>query len=150
MRLKQIEDYPVLETDEISHMSISYFCKDNRHGRPTQEFIERENNAIRKMYEPLSKNSSTNDGQSTQTAAAETSPADKSSHDASGKDTVPSVQPAAPSNRLAAQVRIVDGKVVVDSESLVISRSDMAGVGNEPLELVDESARPRYVNSLTY
>ncbi|KAJ2091848.1 hypothetical protein IW138_001537 [Coemansia sp. RSA 986] len=150
MRLKSVEDYPVLGTDEISRLPIAYFCRDNRHGRPTKEFVERENNSIRKMYEPLTKNSATeSDGQSTQTAATETPP-DKKSRNDSGEGAAPTSQLAASSNRMAAQVRIVDGKVVVDSESLVISRSDMAGAGNEQLELVDESARPRFINSLTY
>ncbi|KAJ2758430.1 hypothetical protein IWQ57_006834, partial [Coemansia nantahalensis] len=52
--------------------------------------------------------------------------------------------------RMAAQVRVVNGKVVIDTDSLVVSRSDMAKDGAEPLELVDESERPRFINSLTY
>ncbi|KAJ1787258.1 hypothetical protein LPJ59_005766, partial [Coemansia sp. RSA 2399] len=148
MRLKNIEDYPVLGTDEISRLPIAYFCRDNRHGRPTKEFVERENTSIRKMYEPLTKNNSTENDQDTRTAAAEKSSG--KSRDHTNEDADVAAQPAASSNRMAAQVRIVDGKVVLDSESLVISRSDMAGAGNEPLELVDESARPRFTNSLTY
>ncbi|KAJ2660656.1 hypothetical protein IWW48_002865 [Coemansia sp. RSA 1200] len=151
MRLKTIEDYPTLGMDEISRLPIAYFCKDNRHGRPTQEFIERENNTIRKMYEPLTKGKTTeNNDEDAQTAAKEKAP-DKPQNDASKNDDARPSQPAASSaNRMAAQVRIVDGKVVVDSESLVVSRSDMAGAEREPLELVDESARPRFINSLTY
>ncbi|KAJ2859086.1 hypothetical protein GGI22_003099 [Coemansia erecta] len=148
MRLKNIEDYPLLGTDEISRLPISYFCRDNRHGRPTREFVERENTSIRKMYEPLTKNSSADDDQGTRVAAAEKSLG--KSRDHPNEDADSSAQPAASSNRMAAQVRIVDGKVVLDSASLVISRSDMAGAGDEPLEIVDESARPRFVNSLTY
>ncbi|KAJ2394285.1 hypothetical protein GGI23_004747 [Coemansia sp. RSA 2559] len=142
------QDYPLLGTDEISRLPISYFCRDNRHGRPTREFVERENTSIRKMYEPLTKNSSADDDQGTRVAAAEKSLG--KSRDHPNEDADSSAQPAASSNRMAAQVRIVDGKVVLDSASLVISRSDMAGAGDEPLEIVDESARPRFVNSLTY
>ncbi|KAJ2597061.1 hypothetical protein EV177_007811 [Coemansia sp. RSA 1804] len=151
MRLKTIEDYPTLGMDEISRLPIAYFCRDNRHGRPTQEFIERENNTIRKMYEPLTKGKTTDNGDGdTQTAAKEKAP-DKPQTDASKNDDARPSQPAASAaNRMAAQVRIVDGKVVVDSESLVVSRSDMAGAERAPLELVDESARPRFINSLTY
>ncbi|KAJ2655438.1 hypothetical protein GGH99_007197, partial [Coemansia sp. RSA 1285] len=151
MRLKTIEDYPTLGMDEISRLPIAYFCRDNRHGRPTQEFIERENNTIRKMYEPLTKGKTTDNGdEDPQTAAKEKVP-DKPQNDASKNDDARPSQPAASSaNRMAAQVRIVDGKVVVDSESLVVSRSDMAGAERVPLELVDESARPRFINSLTY
>ncbi|KAJ2813526.1 hypothetical protein H4S07_000619 [Coemansia furcata] len=59
-------------------------------------------------------------------------------------------EPAVLSNFRVAQMRIVDGKTVVDSDSLVINRREMADANQGPLELVDESSRPRYVNSQTY
>ncbi|KAJ2723730.1 hypothetical protein GGI07_002439 [Coemansia sp. Benny D115] len=133
-------DYSVLSTDEINNLPISYFCRDTRHGVPTTEHIERENEIIRRINAPPE--------QATGEAAAGGSgaapaPAEKTPEPAVKK-------PAPPANRMAAQVRIVDGRVVVDADSLVINRRDMAETNNEPMEVVDESARTKFINSMTY
>ncbi|KAJ2583972.1 hypothetical protein GGH95_000683 [Coemansia sp. RSA 1836] len=141
LKLKTADDYRLLDTDVIGSLPIGFFCRDMRHGVPTQEYIESENDIVRRLMAPTKEGP----GGSTQEkpAAVKAAPAQEAK-------TTKVDNPAASSNYKAVQVRVVDGKTVVDSASLVINRSEMAGTSNEPLELVDESARPRYVNSLTY
>ncbi|KAJ1644875.1 hypothetical protein LPJ64_003498 [Coemansia asiatica] len=137
LQLKTEDDYSCLSLDEINNLPMAYFCRDTRHGRPTAEFIEKENEFIRKVN-----------------AHAEGKPPEQEKEkEATPAPIVPVKKPESavqPVNRMAAQVRIVDGKVVVDTESLVINRRDMAGTSDEPLELIDESTRQRFTNSLTY
>ncbi|KAJ2304506.1 hypothetical protein IWW54_005378, partial [Coemansia sp. RSA 2705] len=140
-RLKNIADYTVMDTEEISKLPIAYFCRDTRHGVPTQAFIDRENEALRQLHEAKQRNSEDEDEE---TAAP---PVAKKAKEASEAPSEPETPRA---NKLAAQVRIVDGQVVIDTDSLVVNRSDMAEGMDEPLELVDESARPRFINSMTY
>ncbi|KAJ1799196.1 hypothetical protein LPJ75_006705 [Coemansia sp. RSA 2598] len=136
LQLKTQDDYSCLSVEEISNLPMAYFCRDTRHGQPTTEFIEKENEFIRKI------NAHAEGKQPEQEKEATPAPAP-----APVKKAEAAAQPV---NRMAAQVRIVDGKVVVDTESLVINRRDMAGTSDEPLELIDESARQRFTNSLTY
>ncbi|KAJ1882620.1 hypothetical protein LPJ57_000787 [Coemansia sp. RSA 486] len=136
LQLKTEDDYSCLAAEEISNLPMAYFCRDTRHGRPTAEFIEKENEFIRKINAHTEGKNP--DLVKEATPAPEPEPV---------KKTEPTAQPV---NRMAAQVRIVDGKVVVDAESLMINRSDMAGTSDEPLELIDESTRQRFTNSLTY
>ncbi|KAJ2493625.1 hypothetical protein IWW37_000491 [Coemansia sp. RSA 2050] len=133
LKLKTTDDYRLLDSDTINSLPISFFCRDTRHGLPTQEFIESENDVIRRI----------NEGPS---GKAKEKPAVKAPEPRASKKE----EPAASSSFRVAQVRIVDGKAVVDSESLVINRREMAEANQGPLELVDESSRPRFVNSLTY
>ncbi|KAI7834499.1 hypothetical protein BX661DRAFT_174956 [Kickxella alabastrina] len=136
--MRSAADYSTLSTEEISNLPIAYFCRDTRHGQPTTEFIERENDVIRKLNAPPE----------TQASSEET-PAQAGVVKA---PPVPSKVDSQPQtvNRMAAQVRIVDGQVVIDTDSLVVNRSDMAGGTGEPLDVVDESARTQFTNSLTY
>ncbi|KAJ2800581.1 hypothetical protein H4R20_004008 [Coemansia guatemalensis] len=144
-RLKTTEDYPVLSTEEINSLPIAYFCRDPRHGKPTKEFIDRENAALRKLHEPPESDAASPD-------ASETSsqPLSNLASPTKGEPAKPGNTPDTPASRMAAQVRVINGKVVIDTDSLTISRSDMAGVDNEPMGIVDESERPRFINSLTY
>ncbi|KAJ1733674.1 hypothetical protein LPJ61_001449 [Coemansia biformis] len=136
-RLKTVTDYTLLPADEISSMTIEYFCRDSRHGRPTQEFIERENMALRRLHLPPGSEGGSRAPSKPASPVVEKAP-----------ESDPLEQPT--SARMAAQVRVVNGKVIIDTDSLVVSRSDMAKDSGEPLELVDESERPRFINSLTY
>ncbi|KAI9482424.1 hypothetical protein BX667DRAFT_513429 [Coemansia mojavensis] len=138
-RLKTAEDYRTLEPEEIRNLPMSYFCRDTRHGIPTKEFIDRENEGLRKLHEAQRPR-----------ASREQSAEPEKGAPAPEQSETPAREEPPQANRMAAQVRIVDGKVVIDSDSLVISRSDVAEGTNEPLELVDESERPRFINSMTY
>ncbi|KAJ1722627.1 hypothetical protein LPJ53_002969 [Coemansia erecta] len=149
LQFKTPDDYACLSAEEINNLPMAYFCRDTRHGRPTAEFIERENEVIRK----INSHSGSNSGDSNSEATPAPAPAPASvpvpapilSPVASKAET-----PQTPVNRMAAQVRIVDGKVVIDTDSLVINRRDMTAVDTEPLEVVDESTKQRFTNSLTY
>ncbi|KAJ2758301.1 hypothetical protein IWQ56_006035, partial [Coemansia nantahalensis] len=35
-RMKTADDYELLSPDDINSLTIEYFCRDNRHGRPTK------------------------------------------------------------------------------------------------------------------
>ncbi|KAJ2744587.1 hypothetical protein GGI20_002840 [Coemansia sp. BCRC 34301] len=145
LKLKEADDYKLLDEDEISSLPVGYFCRDMRFGRPTQEFVERENDIVRKLMAPTSSSGKErSNGSAQETTVAVKAPPASEAKPTKAKGA------AASSSYKAVQVRVVDGKTVVDTESLVINRSEMAGTSNEQLELVDESARPRYVNSLTY
>ncbi|KAJ2162422.1 hypothetical protein GGF46_000663 [Coemansia sp. RSA 552] len=143
-RLKTVDDYPVLPADEINNLPIAYFCRDYRHGKPTQDFIDRENEALRKLHESAAERSAGKGGRGPkETPATPTSAASRASDEAppasAGQSSFPTVR-----------VRIGDdGKVIIDSGSREANRHDMADT-EEPLEIVDESARPRYTNSLSY
>ncbi|PIA17089.1 hypothetical protein COEREDRAFT_14942 [Coemansia reversa NRRL 1564] len=141
-RLKTADDYRVLSAEEINSLPIAYFCRDPRHGKPTKEFIDRENAALKKVHEPVEPSLD----------ASETSsqPLSNMATPNKGEATQPGDSPDTPTSRMAAQVRVINGKVVIDTDSLTISRSDMAGGDNEPMGIVDESERPRFINSLTY
>ncbi|KAJ2822147.1 hypothetical protein GGI24_004025, partial [Coemansia furcata] len=141
LKLKTVDDYRLLDVEVISNLPIGFFCSDTRHGQPTKEYIENENDVIRKIMAPTSSSSNEGPSGSTQEKPAVKAPETK----ASKVD-----EPAVLSNFRVAQMRIVDGKTVVDSDSLVINRREMADANQGPLELVDESSRPRYVNSQTY
>ncbi|KAJ2455607.1 hypothetical protein EV183_000706 [Coemansia sp. RSA 2336] len=142
-RLKTAEDYRTLDPEEIRNLPMSYFCRDTRHGIPTKEFIDRENEGLRKLHEAQRPRASAEQSAEPEEEEEEETPAPE-------ERQTPAQEEPSQANRMAAQVRIVDGKVVIDSDSLVISRSDMADGANEPLELVDESERPRFINSMTY
>ncbi|KAJ2029408.1 hypothetical protein IWW57_001732 [Coemansia sp. S610] len=133
LKIKTADDYRLLDSDTVNSLPIGFFCRDTRHGVPTEEFIENENNIVRRI------NEGSNGDTKKQPEVKPPVP------EASKKE-----EPAASSNFRVAQVRIVDGKAVVDSDSLVINRREMADANQGPLELVDESSRPRFVNSLTY
>ncbi|KAJ2092129.1 hypothetical protein GGI16_005943 [Coemansia sp. S142-1] len=141
LKLKTADDYRVLDLEVISSLPIGFFCRDTRHGRPTQEFIEKENDIVRKIMEP--KASPSNDGPS---GSTQEKPVMKAPEPKVNKVD----ESAGPSNFRVAQLRIVDGKTVVDSDSLVINRREMADANQEPLELVDETSRSRYVNAATW
>ncbi|KAJ1898988.1 hypothetical protein LPJ71_006064 [Coemansia sp. S17] len=141
LKLKTADDYRVLDLEVISSLPIGFFCRDTRHGRPTQEFIEKENDIVRKIMEP--KASPSNDGPS---GSTQEKPVVKAPEPKVNKVD----ESAGPSNFRVAQLRIVDGKTVVDSDSLVINRREMADANREPLELVDETSRSRYVNAATW
>ncbi|KAJ2785953.1 hypothetical protein H4R18_000168 [Coemansia javaensis] len=182
-RLKTTDDYEVLSTDAISRMPIAYFCRDSQYGRPTQEFVDRENEALRKIHgslepEPEPEPESRSRGSSKPTTPATsrptvtprsagsskppvtprsalshktpTTPKSALSHKTPTTPLTAATDPPLSGRRMAAQVRVVNGEVVIDTDSLVISRSAMAEDTGEPLELVDESERPRFINSLTY
>ncbi|KAJ1936129.1 hypothetical protein GGF37_005731 [Kickxella alabastrina] len=138
LQMRSAADYSTLSTEEISNLPIAYFCRDTRHGQPTTEFIERENDVIRKLNAPPETQASSEEAPA-QAGVVKAPP-------------VPSKVDSQPQtvNRMAAQVRIVDGQVVIDTDSLVVNRSDMAGGTGEPLDVVDESARTQFTNSLTY
>ncbi|KAJ2843843.1 hypothetical protein IWW36_005404, partial [Coemansia brasiliensis] len=139
-RLKTVEDYRTLDLEEIRNLPMSYFCRDTRHGIPTKEFIDRENEGLRKLHE----------AQRTRTSREQSAEPEEEEEPIPKENEATDQEESAQANRMAAQVRIVDGKVVIDSDSLVISRSDMADGTDEPLELVDESERPRFTNSMSY
>ncbi|KAJ2080569.1 hypothetical protein H4R24_002975 [Coemansia sp. RSA 988] len=144
-RLKTSEDYPTLSVDEINSLPIAYFCRDPRHGKPTNEFIARENAALRKLHE--SPESAVPSPDASETSSQ---PLSNLASPNKGEPAQPDNSPDTPTNRMAAQVRVINGKVIIDTDSLTISRSDMAGGDNEPMGIVDESERPRFINSLTY
>ncbi|KAJ2712073.1 hypothetical protein H4R19_002944 [Coemansia spiralis] len=147
LRMKTVDDYELLSAEEISGLTIEYFCRDNRHGRPTKEFIERENTALRRLNMPPGSRGGSRTPSKPTSPVVETVPQ-------SAVSAVSAVSAASQEEdagaRMAAQVRVINGKVVIDTDSLVVSRSDMAKDSGEPLELVDESERPRFINSLTY
>lgn len=137
-KIKTFGDYALLGTKEIDQLPISFFCQNTKHGRPTQEFIDRDNENIRRLLAPE------------RSASKDEEPEEEEEKEESSAEILKKEEEGPPVNRMAAQVRIVDGKVVIDTESLVVSRRDMAGKSNEPLELVDESSRNRFINSQTY
>ncbi|RUS18647.1 hypothetical protein BC937DRAFT_88496 [Endogone sp. FLAS-F59071] len=60
-------------------------------------------------------------------------------------------RPKSKESAFAPQVRMVNGKIVLDEESLLIDRSAMAQDENEgPMEYVEETAMTRLVNSVTH
>ncbi|KAJ1769008.1 hypothetical protein LPJ77_005196, partial [Coemansia sp. RSA 2523] len=140
-RLKTAEDYTVMDAEQITNLPIAYFCRDTRHGIPTPEFIDKENETLRKMHEARAAKYAPAE------PPIEETPDEDVDIEGSGDDAVAKPEGA---NRMAARVRIVDGQVVIDSDSLVINRSDMADGKNEPLELVDESEQPRFINTMSY
>ncbi|KAJ2002571.1 hypothetical protein H4R26_003539 [Coemansia thaxteri] len=147
LRLRTADDYRVLNVEEINRLPIGFFCKATRHGKPTQEFIDRENEFVRLLMEPTSSKDAplSGSGSGNSNEQQKEAPAPEAASNAKMAAGAPRSV-----NRMAAQMRIVDGKAVLDTESLVINRSDMAEANAEPLEVVDESSRKRFVNSLTY
>ncbi|KAJ2783412.1 hypothetical protein GGI15_002588, partial [Coemansia interrupta] len=145
LQFKTPDDYVCLSTEEINNLPMAYFCRDTRHGRPTTEFIERENEVIRKINSHSEPQSGDSNNESTSAPAPAPASAPVQSPTASKADP-----PKTPVNPMAAQVRFVDGKVVIDTDSLVINRRDMTAVDTEPLEVVDESTKQRFTNSMTY
>ncbi|KAJ1935928.1 hypothetical protein EC988_008339, partial [Linderina pennispora] len=135
LQLKTADDYHTLSAESISNLPISYFCGKPTHGVPTREFIERENEQIKRVHDGSPR---------AVTPVPEETAAEpaKKEEDAVKKDDG--------INPMAAQVRIVDGKVVINTESLVVSRNQMGSTENVPLETVDESTNTRLTNSMTY
>ncbi|KAF8924923.1 Transcription factor TFIIIB component B, partial [Haplosporangium bisporale] len=50
----------------------------------------------------------------------------------------------------APQVRVVDGRIELDLDSLTVDHATVDGVDQGPIEYVDESSTSRFVNSATF
>lgn len=53
-------------------------------------------------------------------------------------------------DRFAPQVRVVDGRIELDLDSLTVDHATVDGVEQGPIEYVDESSTSRFVNSATF
>jgi len=53
-------------------------------------------------------------------------------------------------DRFAPQVRVVDGRIELDLDSLTVDHATVDGVDQGPIEYVDESSTSRFVNSATF
>lgn len=53
-------------------------------------------------------------------------------------------------NRFAPQVRVVDGRIELDLDSLTVDHATVDGIEQGPIEYVDESSTSKFVNSATY
>ncbi|ORX88058.1 hypothetical protein K493DRAFT_290847 [Basidiobolus meristosporus CBS 931.73] len=110
------------------------FCKDTKRGKPTKAFLEREKAKLEKRKkEPI-----------------EAVPADsmKTSVD-DGKASV-STQSVAKESNFAPQMRVVNGKLILDDTSLFVDHANINNKATEPMDVVEECAADRYVNSGTY
>ncbi|KAJ1948649.1 hypothetical protein FBU59_001494 [Linderina macrospora] len=133
--LKTADDYHTLSTESISNLPIAYFCGKPTHGIPTREFIERENELIKRARDGIPRSVTPTPDEPPAAPAKKEEGVDKKEEGI---------------NPMAAQVRIVDGKVVINTDSLVVSRTQMGDGDNLPLETVDESNNRRLTNSMTY
>ncbi|KAJ1918795.1 hypothetical protein H4219_002416, partial [Mycoemilia scoparia] len=139
---RTLDGYELEVEEEIPSMPMSYFCVDQKKGRPTKRFIEEEKRKLRKKQgidleeEEDQENEAENNG---------------SNADATKKEE-PAVEMKRPAeNNLTAQVRVVDGEVVLDLDSVMVNRSDMVEASEVVTrKLVDESDKIRIINSLSY
>ncbi|KAJ1674965.1 hypothetical protein EV182_002207 [Spiromyces aspiralis] len=159
-----INDYELEDEEKLPAMPMWYFCQDHRKGRPTQAFVENQNKQVTEKMRKASEG--VDEQQQQQSQSIRTGGRDAGDGDSmqtteigeaagkrkEGDDEMMDVKPMAnKTDNLAAQVRVVDGKVVLDIESVMVSRMDMATTTEgEPRTLIDESNVVRYVNSMTY
>ncbi|KAI8055099.1 hypothetical protein BDF22DRAFT_675373 [Syncephalis plumigaleata] len=149
------------ETIDLTRMPMHFFCKDMARGKMSEAGLEQmrlrdERKRQRKLNGTSTTSDDTSDTKKTKieldkstTAASsprgnhnvkmESNSADKPSHSMSSME-----------NHSGPQMKLVDGKMVLDMESLVVQHADLHGGLTEPLERVEESNYTRYVNSSTY
>ncbi|KAK9766554.1 hypothetical protein K7432_004278 [Basidiobolus ranarum] len=132
--IKELEDYDKEEQPDFSHVPLYVFCKDMKRGKPTKAFIEKEKAKVEKRKKVQ---------QATPPATPE------STHDRDMKESLLET-PNSQENSFAPQMRVVGGKLVLDDTSLFVEHCELNNTQSQNLDVVEESAADRYVNSGTY
>ncbi|KAK9696449.1 hypothetical protein K7432_012455 [Basidiobolus ranarum] len=121
--------------EDLSNVPLFMFCKDTKRGKPTKAFIEREKAKLEKKKKP------------------------ESNEVASTENLEPIVEDSQPTTEtqssvkesFAPQMRVVNGKLILDDTSLFVEHANINSNGStEPMDVIEESAADRYVNSGTY
>ncbi|PVU84547.1 hypothetical protein BB559_005410 [Furculomyces boomerangus] len=141
LELISLTDYEVEDPEEILEKPMWYFCQDTKKGKPTKGLVDRHNSHVRKKQMKVKKG--TPDSEESLEPKKE-SPSENISGTSTNinKSTL---------NNSAAQVRIVDGKLVIDQESLHVNRKEFFGNDGElAYTEIDETHQRKLVNSMTY
>ncbi|ORX95426.1 hypothetical protein K493DRAFT_315003 [Basidiobolus meristosporus CBS 931.73] len=134
--IKELEDYDREEQPDYSQVPLYVFCKDTKRGKPTKAFIEKEKAKVERRKR-------------TQQATPPATP--ESTHGRDGSEPLrESPGPQLQESPYAPQMRVVDGKLVLDDTSLFVEHRQLSNSQGQNLDVVEESAADRYVNSGTY
>ncbi|KAJ1658923.1 hypothetical protein IWQ61_001909 [Dispira simplex] len=150
--LKTWEEYLAEPEEDLSHLPIEYFCKFQRRGIPMKSTVEKEwKDYQRKLASSLKDTAGTSESKDEQTIPQKSSPPPESTaagvHPPQEPGTVKFTETSG-----APQVRIVNGRVEVNEESLSVGLTQLAHdpEGHANMTIVEESVHGRYINSMTY
>ncbi|KAL1919252.1 uncharacterized protein VTP21DRAFT_1944 [Calcarisporiella thermophila] len=153
--LKTLEDEPNPQRPEYLDMAISHFCRDLKEGVVSSSFkarIEAQQRAEREKANGIAKTAGKEEEENASVKGElnEIKEDEDEDEDEANKSDNKKTEEL-PEQNVAVQVKLVDGKVVVDADSLTIDRERITRPTNTgPMELVEESDQNRFVNSLTY
>ncbi|KAJ1969959.1 hypothetical protein IWQ62_000270 [Dispira parvispora] len=156
---KTWEEYLAEPEEDLSHLPIEYFCKFQRRGLPMKSTVEKEwNDYQKKLTSSLKNTTDAPESKGEQTVPQKSTPSSESTTNLEGKSAVKVQPPQEPSTAKfsetsgAPQVRIVNGRVEVNEESLSVGLTQLAQdpEGHANMTIVDESVHGRYINSMTY
>ncbi|OLY82323.1 Transcription factor TFIIIB component B'' [Smittium mucronatum] len=139
--LMSLSDYQLEDPEVLLQKPMAFFCSDSKTGKPSKSFVDRHNDLVKK------KSACKPDDQVSSSLSNPQVPEKIES------DTKTPQKPdlPQPSNNTAAQIRVVDGKIVIDEESLVINRSQLyENHDNSFLQEIDETDTVRMINGFSF
>ncbi|KAI9595062.1 hypothetical protein BDF19DRAFT_443325 [Syncephalis fuscata] len=159
---RAVDELLAREDIDLTQMPMHFFCRDIARGKPSDSAIE-EMQERQKRKRQHKMDDATNEDmtdameiQQHKTEIAnikqhETSSYSKSVIDMKLESNSKLEKPPVAMNMLERpQMKLVDGKMVLDEESLVVQHADLHGGAIVPLERVEESQHLRYVTCATY